>query len=140
MARRVVSVSKLRLGVLLESERTGETVTEICRRYQISRQTCYRYRRRPGRRPAGPRGPGSHARPPPVQARPSGCGGGLWRRGRRNRLPHVRGVRADAGDRGVSTTPENRPLDDGALNRSSHRWRSGPRSGSASRGHVEVCC
>jgi len=46
MALRVVSMSELRLDVLVESERTGETVTDICRRYQISRQTYYRYRRR----------------------------------------------------------------------------------------------
>ena len=46
MALRVVSMSELRLDVLVESERTGETVTEICRRYQISRQTYYRYRKR----------------------------------------------------------------------------------------------
>ncbi len=45
MALRVVSMSELRLDVLVESERTGETVTEICRRYQISRQTYYRYRK-----------------------------------------------------------------------------------------------
>ena len=37
---------ELRLEVLLEAERTGVTVAEVCRRYGISRQTYYRYRRR----------------------------------------------------------------------------------------------
>lgn len=39
-------MADLRLEVLLEVERTGLTVTEVCRRYGISRQTYYRYRRR----------------------------------------------------------------------------------------------
>ena len=43
---KVVTMAELRLEVLLEAERTGLTVTEICRRYGISRQTYYRYRRR----------------------------------------------------------------------------------------------
>jgi len=43
---KVVSMAELRLEVLLEAERTGLTVTEICRRYGISRQTYYRYRGR----------------------------------------------------------------------------------------------
>ena len=46
MALRVVSMSELRLAVLVESERTRETVAEICGRYGISRQTYYRYRKR----------------------------------------------------------------------------------------------
>jgi transposase InsO family protein len=46
MALRVVSMAELRRDVLLEPERTGETVAQICRRYGISRQTWYRYRRR----------------------------------------------------------------------------------------------
>jgi len=46
VALRVVSMSELRLAVLVESERTRETVAEICRRYGISRQTYYRYRKR----------------------------------------------------------------------------------------------
>jgi transposase-like protein len=46
VALRVVTMGELRLGVLVESERTGETVTEICRRYGISGQTYYRYRKR----------------------------------------------------------------------------------------------
>jgi transposase InsO family protein len=43
---KVVTMAELRLEVLLEAERTGLSVTEICRRYGISRQTYYRYRRR----------------------------------------------------------------------------------------------
>jgi transposase InsO family protein len=39
-------MADLCLEVLLEVERTGLTVTEVCRRYGISRQTYYRYRRR----------------------------------------------------------------------------------------------
>ena len=39
-------MAELRLEVLLEAERTGMSVTEVCRRYGISRQTYYRYRRR----------------------------------------------------------------------------------------------
>ena len=46
MALKVVTMADLRLEVLLEVERTGLTVTEVCRRYGISRQTYYRYRRR----------------------------------------------------------------------------------------------
>lgn len=46
MPLRVMSMAELRLEVLLQPERTGETVTEICRRHGISRQTYYRYRRR----------------------------------------------------------------------------------------------
>lgn len=46
MPLRVVSMAELRLEVLLQPERTGETVTEVCRRHGISRQTYYRYRRR----------------------------------------------------------------------------------------------
>ena len=46
MALKVVTMAELRLEVLLEAERTGLTVSEICRRYGISRQTYYRYRRR----------------------------------------------------------------------------------------------
>lgn len=46
VALRVVTMGELRLAVLVGSERTGETVSEICRRYGISRQTYYRYRKR----------------------------------------------------------------------------------------------
>ena len=46
MALKVVTMAELRSEVLMEAERTGLTVTEICRRYGISRQTYYRYRRR----------------------------------------------------------------------------------------------
>ncbi len=46
MALKVVTMPELRLEVLMEAERTGLTVTEICRRYGISRQTYYRYRQR----------------------------------------------------------------------------------------------
>jgi transposase InsO family protein len=46
MALKVVSMAELRLEVLLAAERNGESVSEVCRRYGISRQTYYRYRRR----------------------------------------------------------------------------------------------
>lgn len=46
MALKVVAMAELRLEVLLEAERSGETVTAICERYGISRQTFYEYRRR----------------------------------------------------------------------------------------------
>jgi transposase len=46
MALRTVTMAELRLEVLLEAERSGESVAEICRRYKISRETYYRYRRR----------------------------------------------------------------------------------------------
>ena len=46
VALKVVTMAELRLEVLLEAERTGMSVTEVCRRYGISRQTYYRYRRR----------------------------------------------------------------------------------------------
>lgn len=46
MALRVMSMAELRQKVLLEGEHTGESVASICRRFAISRQTYYRYRRR----------------------------------------------------------------------------------------------
>jgi transposase InsO family protein len=46
MALRVVTMAELRLEVLFQPERSGETVSEVCRRHGISRQTYYRYRRR----------------------------------------------------------------------------------------------
>lgn len=46
MALRVVTMSELRLAVLVQTERTGESISEVCRRYGISRQTYYRYRQR----------------------------------------------------------------------------------------------
>lgn len=46
MKLKVVTMAELRLEVLLEAERTGLTVSEVCRRYGISPQTYYRYRRR----------------------------------------------------------------------------------------------
>ena len=46
MALRVVSMNELKLEVLLEPERTGESVVEVCRRRGISRASYYRYRRR----------------------------------------------------------------------------------------------
>jgi transposase InsO family protein len=54
VALQVVSMKELKLDVLLEPERTGDTVTEVCRRRGISRQTFYVYRRRYGAEgPAG---------------------------------------------------------------------------------------
>ena len=46
MSLRVVSMSELRLEVLLEPERTGQSVAEVCRRRGISRETFYAYKRR----------------------------------------------------------------------------------------------
>ncbi len=46
MALKVVTMAELRREVLMKAERTGMSVTEIYRRYGISRQTYYRYRRR----------------------------------------------------------------------------------------------
>jgi transposase InsO family protein len=48
MALEVVSMDELRLQVLDEPARTGETVAEVCRRRGISRETFYLYRRRFG--------------------------------------------------------------------------------------------
>jgi transposase len=46
VALRVVSMEALRLAVLLEPERTGDSVAEVCRRRGISRETFYLSRRR----------------------------------------------------------------------------------------------
>lgn len=46
MALKVVSMDELKLAVLLEPERSGETVAEVCRRRGLSRASYYRYRRR----------------------------------------------------------------------------------------------
>jgi transposase InsO family protein len=46
MGLRVVSMTELRLEVLLEPGRTGESVAEVCRRREISRQSYYRFKRR----------------------------------------------------------------------------------------------
>lgn len=46
MPLRVVTMAELRLQLLLEAERSGESVASTCRRYGISRDTYYRYRRR----------------------------------------------------------------------------------------------
>src|SRR5436190_9747615 len=46
MALRVMSMAEIRLEVLLEAARSGETVTEVCRRHGISRETYYVYLRR----------------------------------------------------------------------------------------------
>jgi len=43
---KAVSLMELKLGVLSESERSGETVAEVCRRQGISRASYYRYQRR----------------------------------------------------------------------------------------------
>ena len=71
MALKVVSMHELKLEVLLESERTGETVVEVCLRRGISRATYYRYRRRyleegsPGLEPRSRR---PHASPAQIEA------------------------------------------------------------------------
>ena len=46
MALRAVSLVELKLGVLLEPERSGESIAAVCRRNGISRASYYRYRRR----------------------------------------------------------------------------------------------
>jgi transposase InsO family protein len=46
VALKVVSMEELKLEVLLEAERTGDTVAAVCRRRGISRASFYRYRRR----------------------------------------------------------------------------------------------
>jgi transposase InsO family protein len=46
VALRVVSMNELKLDVLLEPDRTGDSVAEVCRRRGISRASYYRYRRR----------------------------------------------------------------------------------------------
>ena len=46
MALKVVSMRELKLEVLFERGRTGETVAEVCARHGISRASFYRYRRR----------------------------------------------------------------------------------------------
>ncbi|MGH2655438.1 MAG: IS481 family transposase [Actinomycetota bacterium] len=46
MSLRVVTMAELRLEVLLEPERTGDSVAEVCRRRGISRETFYEYKRR----------------------------------------------------------------------------------------------
>lgn len=42
----VMTMADWRLEVLLEPERTGQTVSEVCRRHEISRDTFYAWRRR----------------------------------------------------------------------------------------------
>jgi transposase InsO family protein len=46
MALQVMSMEELKLQVLDEPARTGESVAEVCRRHGISRETYYLYRRR----------------------------------------------------------------------------------------------
>lgn len=42
----VMTMADWRIAVLLEPERTGQTVMEVCRRHEISRDTFYRWKRR----------------------------------------------------------------------------------------------
>ena len=46
MALKVVEMAELRREIVLQAQLTSESVTQICARYGISRQTFYRYRRR----------------------------------------------------------------------------------------------
>lgn len=46
MALRVVSMAEARLNVVTEPQRLGCTVTETCERWEISRQTYYRWKKR----------------------------------------------------------------------------------------------
>jgi transposase-like protein len=80
MALRVVSMQELKLEVLLERERTGETVAEVCARHGISRASFYRYRRRyleegvAGLAPRGAARKAAHLRPRRPAAIQSGSG------------------------------------------------------------------
>jgi Helix-turn-helix domain len=98
MALKVVSMVELRLKVVLEPERTGEAVAEVCARHGISRASFYRCRRR--YRAEGVAGSlrgcagGTFRQALPVQAnavagedRGTPGGGGLWRP-TRGRLPN----------------------------------------------------
>jgi transposase-like protein len=73
MALKVVSMEELKLEVLLEPERTGETVAEVCARRGLSRASYYRYRRRyleegaAGLAPRSRRPHASPAQPPRVR-------------------------------------------------------------------------
>jgi transposase InsO family protein len=72
MALTVVSMEELKLQVLLEPERTGETIAEVCARHGISRASFYRYRRR--YREEGPAGLEPRSRRPrfsPAQIEPA---------------------------------------------------------------------
>jgi transposase InsO family protein len=64
MALKVVSMHELKLQVLFEPERTGESVAEVCLRRGISRASFYRYRRRLLQE--GPEGLEPHSRRPRV--------------------------------------------------------------------------
>jgi transposase-like protein len=46
VALKVVSMQELKLQLLSEPERTGDSVAEVCRRRGISRESFYAYRRR----------------------------------------------------------------------------------------------
>ncbi len=46
MALQVVSMAEMKLEILLEPERTGDSVTEVCRRHGISRDSFYAFKRR----------------------------------------------------------------------------------------------
>ncbi len=46
MALKVVSMAEMRLEVLLEEERSGEPVAELCRRRGITRSSFYEWRER----------------------------------------------------------------------------------------------
>jgi transposase-like protein len=61
MSLRVVSMAELRLEVLLEPERTGDSVAEVCRRRGISRDTFYEVQ-------AAIRGRGGHGPGGKIQA------------------------------------------------------------------------
>jgi hypothetical protein len=62
MALRVMSMAEIWLEVLLEAARSGETVTEVCRRHGICRKT--RYLSLSSRRGPRPRAPLPPARGP----------------------------------------------------------------------------
>lgn len=71
MALKVVSMNELKLQVLLEPGRTGESVTEVCLRRGISRASFYRYRRRlleEGSQGLAPRSRRPHVSPAQIEA------------------------------------------------------------------------
>jgi transposase InsO family protein len=99
---KVVSMEELKLEVLLEPERTGETVAEVCARHGISRASFYRYRRR--YREEGVAGLEPRSRRPrssPAQIEPSLEAQIVELRRRHPRWGHV-GSRPSFGGRGSS--------------------------------------
>ena len=100
MSLRVVTMGELRLEVLLEPEKTGRSVAEVCRRRGVSRETFYEYRRRYAKEgpPASNLGPDSPQRP-----RPRSTSIWRWRSAACGRIIHV-------GERGGSEPSFDAPV------------------------------